>query len=311
MKLPPSFVPPPAFTPPPRARAASRSQAGSNIDAQQHAHEEHPSDPTAGQFKGRHFGSAPQHAKHHDAAHGRHAPKHAPPKSPPRRKTGSRRGNQTDDFSLENESSYAIDDADNDQRIAVPSVKNFNSEDQTGSNSDGNNNDGARVERRFRQRAISRMDRNALAAIDQNQAAKPDNFAEQLQCAAEKMRASARPAADQTPPGSRCGLSQEVFVQTQALRLNSDAASREELSNLAAIKAVLVKLPPLPPKSEQTEKMQTFNLVLPIMLLNTTRPRQPGQAVFAHHRTELLAREVKHLEVKTKRKRQGRMGGGG
>jgi hypothetical protein len=286
--------PPPLPPQAPRVKGVSRAEARGKVDGERD-HEDHAEEAVL--YKGFTFAHAKQHAARQSAGHGRPQAKNLPKGSPPSRKkkNGARpqAGDQQDQSS---ELEISLGESEEEKRIMAAQQLAFGSKADQESDAESNNNDGARLERRFKQIKSSHLESNkpALAIDSLNQ----KDFGELALSAANQIRNSAVLACTKSSVAKPIQpISQEMLTQSRTLLERGSRLTCEQFSTLSRVRAVLVELPP-PPKVTDKETFETINLLLPVLLLNAANPRTDAMRHRAIERLAALKRGLRATSIR-------------
>jgi hypothetical protein len=261
--------PPPPPPQAPRVKGVSRAEARGKVDGERD-HEEHAEEAVL--YKGFTFAHAKQHAARQSAGQGRPPAKNLPKGSPPARKKKSGARPQTgDQQDQSSEIEIRLGESEEEKRIMAAQQLAFGSKADQESDAESNNNDGARLERRFKQIKSSQLETNkpvlAMQSLDQK------GFGELAVSAANQIRNSAVLACTNSSVAKPIQpISQEMLTQSRTLLERGSRLTSEQFSSLRSVRAILIELSP-PPKVTDKETFETINLLLPILLLNAANPR--------------------------------------
>jgi hypothetical protein len=261
--------PPPPPPQAPRVKGVSRAEARGKVDGERD-HEEHAEEAVL--YKGFTFAHAKQHAARQSAGQGRPPAKNLPKGSPPARKKKSGARPQTgDQQDQSSEIEIRLGESEEEKRIMAAQQLAFGSKADQESDAESNNNDGARLERRFKQIKSSQLETNkpvlAMQSLDQK------GFGELAVSAANQIRNSAVLACTKSSVAKPIQpISQEMLTQSRTLLERGSRLTSEQFSSLRSVRAILIELSP-PPKVTDKETFETINLLLPILLLNAANPR--------------------------------------
>ncbi len=260
---------PPVPPQPSRAKGVSRAEARGKVDGERD-HEDHAEEAVL--YKGFTFSHAKQHAARQTAGQGRPPAKNLPKGSPPnRKKKGATRTQTGDQQDQSSEIEIQIGESEEERRVLAAKQLAFASKDEQESDAEGNNNEGARLERRFRQIKSTHI---ALSkAVLPADSVNPKDFGELVLLAANQIRENAALACTKPSLAKPIQpISQEMLTQSRTLLERGNRLACEEFSTLGRVRQVLLELPP-PPKVTDKETFETINLLLPVLLLNAANPR--------------------------------------
>jgi hypothetical protein len=284
-----SVRPPPPPPQPSRAKGVSRAEARGKVDGERD-HEDHAEEAVL--YKGFTFAHAKQHVARQTAGQGRPPAKNLPKGSPPtRKKKNSARTQTGDQQDQSSEIEISLGENEEEKRIIALQQLAFASKDDQESDAEGNNNEGARLERRFRQIKSSHIELNkpALSMESLNL----NGFGELAFSAANQIRDNAALACTKPSVAKPIQpISQEIVTQSRTLLERGSRLTCEQFSSLSRVRAILVELPP-PPKVTDKETFETINLLLPVLLLNAANPRTDEMRYKAIERLAALKRGLK------------------
>jgi hypothetical protein len=278
--------PRPAASPPPRVRGASRAEARGKVDGEKD-HEDHAEEAVL--YKGYTFAYARRGSAHQTAGRNRPPAKNQPKSNAPsRRKKGSVRSQIGDQQDHSSEIEH-VDEQDDDGRITPVRPLRFNPKDNDHS-TDGNDNEGARAERRMKQIRLSNISLGGTAFADKTVKKKLDrtDLAELLYSAANQIRSSAVDICKKSAGDQKIQpLSQAILAQILMLMETGSSWFSEHFTTLASVREILIKLPAINGVNDK-ETIETINLILPIVLLNAGNPRTDRMRNHAKERNAML-----------------------
>lgn len=261
-------TPPPAPAQPPRVKGVSRAEAKGKLEGERD-HDDHAEEAVL--YKGFTFAHARRHAAHQPTGQGRPPAKNMPKSTPPprKKKNASARTQVGDQQDQSSEIEVNFGEDEQEKRVAAAERLTFRSKDDD--EADGNNNEGARIERRFKQIRLSDIGLGKATAATRCLAAQ--DFGGLMFAAANQIQSSAVLACTKSNVAKPIQpLSPNILEHFRSLLEKSNRMSCEQFSTLAGVRAVLVKLP-RPASVSNKETLETIHLILPALLLNAANPR--------------------------------------